>query len=240
MSSLIIATDSRGAKLKRYFSKHFPTIQPTISVLPGAKISDIHISLIETVKLVTSTPRSVVVVAAGICNLTQKVDHAGGVQITYQGDTRKRISDLLYQLHTLVFDLNVNHQFPVLVICIPPANLHKYAEKKMLQGKLEFSILTTEETTRQQDLLEHDITLINREIIQMNVMQGHSSIRWDNTILKIKIRKRGRNGQNSKKCSYFCYDQLYDGVHPDQELADKWYSYMCQCLWSVGYFPSEE
>ena len=53
-----------------------------------------------------------------------------------------------------------------------------------------------------------------------------ANIRWDKTISKYVKRKRGVHGQNTKKMQTFIYENLYDGVHPNEELSTKWYSFM--------------
>ena len=34
-----------------------------------------------------------------------------------------------------------------------------------------------------------------------------------------------------KKNDIFYYTELYDGVHPSLDLANKWYSYMCSSVY---------
>lgn len=41
--------------------------------------------------------------------------------------------------------------------------------------------------------------------------------------------KRGKNRKNKKKTK-FVYDNLYDGIHPFSDLAEKWYSKICSSI----------
>lgn len=45
-------------------------------------------------------------------------------------------------------------------------------------------------------------------------------------------KKRGRNGGNRKKLKNqnFQYDNFYDGVHPNAELANKWFLRLTNAL----------
>ena len=172
MPGILIAADSRGAKLQRYFLKHHPLLHPHLIVKGGAQVSELHVKIKAALSSHYHYSPVDIVVAAGICNLTQKVYHEGGEQVTYDGETRQRVSDLLYQLHGLVTDININHHISVHVVCIPSVSLSKSAEQQILKNKLTFSILSESEMAQQQLMLEHDLKLVNLEIVQMNHMQG--------------------------------------------------------------------
>ena len=226
---LLVVADSRGEKLSRYLNANFPSWITYPFVLPGGTIPTLHHLLKQKLPFLEKENLHVVV-AGGICNLTQKTKHQGGIQITYNGNTRSRVSDLLYALHTLVTDINQNFNLPVHVVCIPPANLIKYSDEASRTGKLTSSLLTPAELAFQQKLLETDIAQINNEILQINQQQGLAPIRWDKSLQKIKIQKRGSNGENTNKKTLFCYNHLYDGVHPNTELSNIWFSYMCRSI----------
>ena len=80
----------------------------------------------------------------------------------------------------------------------------------------------------QQKNLERDIVKINLEICSINESNGMKNIHLDKDISKITVKHRGKCGQNRKKLSKFCYDQFYDGVHPNFSLKTKWFSILCR------------
>lgn len=80
-----------------------------------------------------------------------------------------------------------------------------------------------EQITYQQKSLENDIIQINVEICKLNTLNGTSSFRLDKDVTKFSTKKRGRNGGNRKEVQHFQYDNFYDGVHPNAELAKKWF-----------------
>lgn len=44
------------------------------------------------------------------------------------------------------------------------------------------------------------------------------------------MQKRGKNGGKKKKTSQVRIWQFHDGIHPDSDLADKWYSKICSSI----------
>ena len=222
MSRLLIAADSRGAKLGNYFNRHYPSWNVDPIVVPGGTVQTLH-SLIVKALTASSPTNTNVFIAAGICNLTEKTEHEGGVEVSYTNDTRGRVSNLLYGLHTLISDINSRFSLQVHVCTNPPANLLAYRNTLKTQRKLHTSIYTTSQIISQQAALENDIKLINLEILQMNTSQGLAPIRWDRQFIKIKIQKRGELKENSRKKSKYNYQQLYDGLHPNWDLAAIWY-----------------
>ena len=129
------------AKLKRYLETNFQNWQTHTIVMPGGTVSKLHESIVAYLKKYMISDIHVVV-AAGICNLTTKVRHEGGMQIAYKNNTRLKVSNLLYGMHILVGDLNINYNLPVHVVCLPPAMLQKYAAFKKSRGKLTYSKFT--------------------------------------------------------------------------------------------------
>ena len=89
---------------------------------------------------------------------------------------------------------------------------------------------TTSELLFQQTQLEHDLTHINNAICHINTTHNISTVRWDRDLLKTKIKRRGKNGKNIKKVTQSTYIHLFDGVHPDCYLQDKWYAIICHSL----------
>ena len=168
MNHVIFATDSRGAKLKKYLDEnhHFGAdCKAHVYVMPGGKIHDVGEKIkqkVANLRAATYCGTIMAVIAAGICNLTEKITHAGGVQICYMRMAGK-VEFFLKELHDIS---EYFHSISVVcqIACVPPASIVKYAEFNVLKGRLQYSSLCKEEIQIQQKHLEEDIKIINNEI----------------------------------------------------------------------------
>lgn len=77
----------------------------------------------------------------------------------------------------------------------------------------------------QQKYLEEAVKEINTSLFQFTF-----PVRWDRDILICKRKKSGRIINMSTKNCKIVFKHLYDGVHPDSELSDKWFHFMCLSL----------
>jgi hypothetical protein len=166
-----------------------------------------------------------VVLAAGICDMTEKVRHPGGVQLLYD-HSKNRPEKILSDLHGFQSHF-MSQNIPVKIACIPSASLSKNEMCQKLKGNLVFSSCLPEEICVQQRYLEEDLGAVNGDIIAMNSAVGMRSVRWDRDLIRSSIKRRKNT---TKKIIKIKYQHLYDGVHPDQYLSDKWFGYLC---WSV-------
>ncbi|CAG2201799.1 unnamed protein product [Mytilus edulis] len=138
------------------FGTHFNT---HVLVRPGGTIGQIYEGIKD--EIVSIDHKNIrVVLAAGLCNLTEKVSHENGTELRYIRDN-SNVVDIVSELKNIQSDLTANN--------IP------------------------------------------------------SNIRWDKTMLNMKIRR-------NKKYYRFNYQNLYDGVHPTEELCEEWYTNMCTSI----------
>jgi hypothetical protein len=55
-----------------------------------------------------------------------------------------------------------------------------------------------------------------------------------------KKKKRGRENKIVKKVVKISYKDLYDGVHPNDNLRNKWFYFMCLSINNSFQFVNEE
>lgn len=87
MHYFIFATDSRGAGLQQQLRQ--PRSDTSVIFRPGATIQTIMANvtpLLQNVRSVNATKTIHVTLAAGICNLTEKIHHDGGTEVIYLKD----------------------------------------------------------------------------------------------------------------------------------------------------------
>jgi hypothetical protein len=166
-----------------------------------------------------------VMVAVGICNLTQKIHHTGGTEITYTHSTDKT-AHIIKELQDLQEYVATRHNTPLKIAC----SISKYAAFNTEKHKLQHSTFTPEQISNQQQHLETDIQQINDAIITINNNAQVRTVRWDRDLLQVKCKSRGKHRQNKAKIVTISYKQLYDGVYPCETLYTKWYSYMCNSI----------
>lgn len=227
---IIIASDSRGRGFPQYIQSHQPfPLHWKISLLirPGATIEKLTRETENILKLENNSQSTNVMFFAGICNLTEQINHQFGTEICYHSyqkvqNTIQAINQSFQKLQT--FNCKVQYA------TISPVSLTSYINYQQKKGNLLKSIHQFEQITYQQKSLENDIIQINVEICKLNTLNGTSSIRLDKDVTKFSTKKRGRNGGNRKKVQNFQYDNFYDGVHPNAELANKWFLRLTNAL----------
>jgi hypothetical protein len=103
---IIFGTGSRGARLEKYLTVNYPFPsgwRSDILVRPGGKIGDIC-SLVRNKFIRLETTNVKIVFAGGVCNLTTKVRHAGGIEISYH-----RMNTCNYTIYLLDPVMGVHH-----------------------------------------------------------------------------------------------------------------------------------
>ena len=228
--------DSRGQGLHEFISHHqpFPSSHHVqIIMKPGARIHDLfHASKPHLV----DHPNSIVFLAGEICNLTEKIHHHWGTQLSYQSKT----DSIIHEINEI--DRTFREEFDQIsfkIATIPPVSILKSTQYNIENGHLTQSITSHEEIKTQQASLENDLRIINQHIEGINSSRMQGTITLHNDLLKTKIKKRGNGGRKIRKTGYV-YSRLYDGVHPDQKLKQKWFHLICRSLMSQSQVYSSE
>ena len=171
--------------------------------IPGGKINSLSTQinkLLQDSYTHTCTCTTHIIMVGGICNFaTEKITHVGGTELTY--NRQNKVSDITTQLTELSTLYNTIPNTKFTITSIAPVSLHKHITHQQNKNKLHNSIFTHEHLCQQQAQLEEDIHEINTNISHINKCHRVRSIRWDRDIMKVTIKKRGRNGKNKQKYS---------------------------------------
>lgn len=225
-TKVILATDSRGCGLKDYIKRQtdyhnvkFKTIikrGATLEALTSKIMQILHKSQRE------KNNRDVEIrIAAGICNLTQK--HATG-ELTYNHTMALSCIQKLQHLHSAI--TRTGNVAAISIATIPPVHLLKATRFQMSRRSIVRQT-TDDQLLEQQMTLEQDIRKINHEIFKLNKTTGHRNIFWDKAISRGSIKTFGRRKKYKKRVVNFNYEDLYDGVHPNTALKQKWFKLFC-------------
>jgi hypothetical protein len=174
----------------------------------------------------------IIVFCAGLCDLTTKVKHDFGAEITYSRES-SNFNHIIPELTAIQSEL-FKREIPVICTSIPHASISIYRDFNFnrfdahtQQYRLTKSLFSNRDIAEASKKLEQDVMIINDQIIELNFQQGMSNTRWDKPIIKHRTYMKNNKRRKSSK---FCYDSMYDGVHPDDYLSVVWYSSMCTTL----------
>lgn len=200
---IIIASDSRGRGFPQYIQSHQPfPLHWKISLLirPRATIEKLTRETENILKLENNSQSTNVMFFAGICNLTEKINHQFGTEICYHSyqkvqNTIQAINQSFQKLQT--FNCKVQYA------TISPVSLTSYINYQQKKGNLLKSIHQLEQITYQQKSLENDIIQINVEICKLNTLNGTSSIRLDKDVTKFLQNNGAEMGAIVKEFKMF-------------------------------------
>jgi pterin-4a-carbinolamine dehydratase len=143
------------------------------------------------------------VLAAGICNLTEKIDHHPGLELHYN-HTPTKVDQIITELQTIDKDLKQTFNTKFQVTTIPPVSLAKFSAFYKSKFGLQNTSFTDDQLHIQQTILEEDVKYINNSICLLNQSNKLRTIRWDRDLLKTTTRKRGKYNTNVKKNAQIC------------------------------------
>lgn len=161
LNHFIIATDSRGRGLEHYISTNFPMWDFTVIVKPGGQIQDLEKEIINNLH---SEKKNIVTLYAGICNLTEKINHAVGSEIMY---STCRVGEFLSSLDSLNKCLRSKNVI-LKIASVPPVSIFKYQHFQKHRTLNFRSTLCDFDAFQQQKKLEEDIRYINTKICLLN------------------------------------------------------------------------
>ena len=123
-----------------------------------------------------------VVFCAGLCDLTTKVKHDFGADITYSRES-SNFNHIIPELTAIQSEL-FNREIPVMCTSIPPASISKYRDfnfnkfdARTQQYRLTKSLFSDRDIAEAQKKLQQDVMIINDQIVELNFQQGMSNIR---------------------------------------------------------------
>ena len=228
-------TDSRGGGLHSFIKEtnKFTKDDAHVVVQAGGTIDHLTKLMKNKVKSLQQTFFGTIcmIMAAGICNFTEKVklpNHQ--FQIIYQ-HSEEKITEIKSKLSYLYEFMSKNNVF-FKAVHIPSSNLLLSKQFSISKGKLsnETCIFSDIELIEQQTLLELAISNVNQHISDLNTKYLRRSVHWDQNLLLCKQKIRGHHGTNKKNHQSITYDNLYDGVHPNTNEARKWSTFLCKSV----------
>ena len=207
---VLIITDSRGKGITDEINSRpsLASVKFDIKILPGVKLNDIT-QKIRTYSIYQKY--DLIVVVAGICELTVKEVNQGLQILTYPGSD---IHEIITKLNALRDTYGSN----LILATITPASLKKYFEHR--NPTKQFPVEREEELKSQQKALIEDIKEINSRIKESNAEANVTNIDLANLTQSRAIKyKFGRRHRTTK----FTDKDLYDGVHSNSVLRKKWH-----------------
>lgn len=223
MAHYIFACDSRGRDFGS-FILNSETFQSDHSVImkPGGQI---HHLQTEIEKYLKPKLQNVVIFFAGICNFTKKIRHAGGIEVIYR---ERNVPEIIQQLDSLNSFL-ISKNVLLKIASIPPVSLKAYQIFKQIRT----SSFSDAELSQQQLNLFEDVEIVNNYICSLNESNFVNNIHLEKDLKKISTKHRGKSGKNTKKIVKYVFNNLYDGVHPNAFLKEKWFNVL---LYSTSEF----
>ena len=207
---IYIITDSRGRGLETFLRSRFAsdTIIIKVDVLPGATLER------ATAHLEKNFDEScdLVILSAGICNLTERSEDSGKKLLTYTSDQAKvtAVKDIL----TITAG---KYKGSLLITTIPPASLNKYYSYNNKETPPSYL------NDQQKNLLQ-DLESINQVITTLNKADNKQVIDLHTKCFSATLdsRKKGKPARERRKVRLL-EKLLEDGVHPDVTLRLRWF-----------------
>ena len=209
---VIILTDSRGAGLAGKITREFkdlPELNVQVRVYKGATLQRIA-----QAKNRIRQRFDLCVIAAGVCNFTER-DTKNGLRILSYSNGGEKKREIKETIRDLV-------SRNCIVATITPAHLGNYAVDKNPKNKEDLADQIDEQTELLQDIQE-----VNEFIIEESKNKGSQIL---NLAKKAYASSRKRRGTKRKTVYTLRKDCLPDGVHLSNTLRKEWTRNICAAI----------
>ena len=206
-----IFTDSRGQDLEPFLANQLPRDQVTVKVhvRRGATLE----KAIEHLKREADTNTDLIIIAAGICNLTHKESRGRTRTLTYTSSEEN-----LILIKDTLTALSREFQNKLIIATIPPASLVKYYSHFNNTEPPSFL------TDQQNDLLR-DTEELNQYIITLNKAANLQTIYLHKQCFNTSLDRKKKTSTNPGKRRRIFLEKLFtDGVHSNSTLQYKWFN----------------
>ena len=222
MLRILIATDSRGANLDVYLKntelqRH---CRIDVQVFRGAPLERLEYKIAQFTKHIKY---DLIVVIGGICNLTTRVQEHRQKVLHYH-----RSLDSLANIKATLIRLDKRYKEKVLVSRIAPAFLLQYYQHHNTNNSEPPKNLA-----QQQSHLNDDIEEINYFITGLNKSRGLERLDLDKqafTYSKKTAKVKGGKRRQRRPVLNLDLAQFPDGVHPSEQLQQKWFARITSVL----------
>lgn len=230
---LLLLADSRGRSLAPELEKNLPSGSVVLEVvIPGAKSDRLY----DRLKSFRSTLRNryasykiAVVLLGGICDLTTKCRGRHQEEIYYL--PRQASVEVFKSSFSNIVDYCKGEGWYLIPTTILPVGLKANTQFAISQGKLTSSSFSEAQTKQQQQSLETDVAALNEYITKKSCDEGLTLCELHATIQVTTVKHTGKNKTGRKIHTRFDYNRLVDGVHPTEQLKEK---FIGKILESVG------
>lgn len=209
---ILLISDSRGGglatEIRRNIDIDFIWEE---RVHKGATLDDILKKIERSQRKQRSTTWDIILVVAGICNLTKRVLIKKGTQYL---EYKERKAEHTNQVIDQLLDTNGDR---IHICTIPPADLGKYSSYRDDDPTLK----------QEQGNLIEDLEQINRHIISRNILRDFATVDLAKQTYSSSLKKQG---STKKRVSKFTGKGLRDGLHPDPEARKAWATYMAKVI----------
>ena len=220
----LLVSDSRGRGI---ISKPLPPIHDYTSeniIIPGATIERLKLETKEFLKHNDPLKNRVFIIklAAGICEITNREFHAGGLELSLRPRTNAlaNIKDFKNSISSLGLKTLIS------LVTIPPVSFVDNYNYNVSKGKLrnpKYSDINREDF---QSELFSIRKIINDEIILENTkdqyISGIGICRSSQLLWHLNIIKTSKRRKSSPVITRIPHNYLPDGVHPNETIITKW------------------
>ena len=183
--------------------------------IPGAKIRDLKDNTLALINDIPPTNTKIIVkIAAGINNLTRKIDHKGSYEIAPSTATASSVLAELVNLKHSIQEIRPDAYISYMTI--PPVNFLQQLTYWTAKGKLQHPIHN--EAKRRRFQCDHELIIndINKNINALNHGKQNNiqcqTASWHSVVLR---RQRGQNR--------LIVSALTDGIHGSDNTKKKWH-----------------
>jgi hypothetical protein len=222
----LVVADSRGTPFRTFCAPNKEEYSVEYLIRRGATIQDLLNDTLYYLYASTFKGYFVILLCAGINNLTKLDRHEGGVELTLN-DRQNVVQELEH------YKEKVKNQFPRCVISlasIPVVDFHSANRHYIQLGKLRFVKQTLEQLDKCQDSLSDSLKTINHWIFCENqidqTLDGVGKIRVHQLYIHQYVEKtNSKTTKSGRKIikRRICPNALVDGIHPTYDLAIRWH-----------------
>lgn len=239
---IIIAGDSRGRGVADTIGKAPGLSDCTVldKCRPGADYE----SLFQVIRHGTREARRyyfanpvIVVLLGGICSFTRKSKTTGEI---YYEEGEVRLDEAKKQLSN-IWQYCHEHDYHIITATVIPASLQKASERHKQGGRHRALSYSDIERTDQQKNLEKDLEEINKYISEKSREFEDTLISLHRLVTVSSKKGVGRKRKQKKTLKKVDYDNLPDGVHPNEILKEELCIKLTQaCLYSIKTIAEKE
>lgn len=211
----VLIADSRARGFSEYDQGKLYTYTTHYVIKPGATIQRLKDDALALIQSIPSTDTTlIVVIAAGINNLTNKIDKDHGYEISPSTATASQITTALLDLKWEIKDARPSAL--VTFATIPPVNFLLQLKYWQSRDCIQTPIHPESDRLEFQKSHETIINDINSRICEINYNEQSGihcqTTSWHSAVLR---RQRGKNR--------LIVSALSDGIHGTEEVKRKWH-----------------